>query len=410
MCMECVKNIEINEDNYIVDKSGGFIFDGVLNEPEEENEFELALKASKILNIELLKIPEDEKKKNKCPFDYIGIKTGNITIVGVCKEKVLIEKNTGRKDWNYICYCNCSPNEPFLRNRHSLFKSIKNNRGYCPNCGRRDLKENFSLIGRKFSKLKVISEAPTKNHKRRWYCECSCGNPEYVIVNTSDLIAGITKSCGCLRFETKNTGKKYKIGDIINEWEILKIFSLNNIDYIKVRCRCCKEEKEIRYERVTKTYCLKREEDFKKILEEKRKTLEISPLPDSKFQDLTGKKFGKLKVLGFSCKIKDGLYWVCECNCQNKTKKVIRGSRLTGLEIFDCGCENMSYGEKRIKNFLENNNVKFISQKSFIDCRNKLPLHYDFQVFYLNSDKWFLLEFQGIQHYVPTRFSKKLDR
>lgn len=34
MCMECVKNIEINEDNYIVDKSGGFIFDGVLNEPE----------------------------------------------------------------------------------------------------------------------------------------------------------------------------------------------------------------------------------------------------------------------------------------------------------------------------------------------------------------------------------------
>lgn len=38
----------------------------------------------------------------------------------------------------------------------------------------------------------------------------------------------------------------------------------------------------------------------------------------SRFIDITGKKYNKLKVLSF-CEIRDNKsYWLCECDCGNK--------------------------------------------------------------------------------------------
>jgi len=53
-----------------------------------------------------------------------------------------------------------------------------------------------NLIGDTFSELTVLREDPIKQgKKRRWICQCSCGNTTSVATN--DLTSGHTKSCGC---------------------------------------------------------------------------------------------------------------------------------------------------------------------------------------------------------------------
>jgi hypothetical protein len=60
-----------------------------------------------------------------------------------------------------------------------------------------------------------------------------------------------------------------------------------------------------------------------------------------KFVDLTGRTFGRLIVLSrdYSRKNK-GTYWICQCNCENKTIRSILGSDLTkkNKPTKSCGC------------------------------------------------------------------------
>ena len=63
------------------------------------------------------------------------------------------------------------------------------------------------------------------------------------------------------------------------------------------------------------------------------------------------------------------------------------------------GCSKCkeSKGEKIIRAYLMGNNIKFISQKRFKDCRDKYPLPFDFYLPDYNT----CIEFNGRQHYVP---------
>ena len=60
-----------------------------------------------------------------------------------------------------------------------------------------------------------------------------------------------------------------------------------------------------------------------------------------------------------------------------------------------------SRGERKIRHVLENNNINFEQECSFIDCRDKHPLPFDFYL----PDYNILIEYQGAQHYeVVERF------
>lgn len=65
--------------------------------------------------------------------------------------------------------------------------------------------------------------------------------------------------------------------------------------------------------------------------------IDISNRKGNGFNDLTGKKFGRLTVLGLSEK-KSGRksYWVCECDCGNK--KLVRSDSLKRGQVQSCGC------------------------------------------------------------------------
>lgn len=59
-------------------------------------------------------------------------------------------------------------------------------------------KRIIDLTGQKFNRWTVL-ELGTKSDRVRWKCLCDCGNIGEV--GTSNLKAGISKSCGCLNLE-----------------------------------------------------------------------------------------------------------------------------------------------------------------------------------------------------------------
>ena len=54
-----------------------------------------------------------------------------------------------------------------------------------------------------------------------------------------------------------------------------------------------------------------------------------------------------------------------------------------------------SRGERKIRHVLENNRINFKQEYSFVDCRDKNPLPFDFYL----PDHSILIEYQGAQHY-----------
>lgn len=68
----------------------------------------------------------------------------------------------------------------------------------------------ISLIGKKFGRLTVVSDAGTSGGRTYSNCLCDCGN--MVVVSNKHLKSGHTKSCGCYKNEIigeigKRTGK-----------------------------------------------------------------------------------------------------------------------------------------------------------------------------------------------------------
>lgn len=75
--------------------------------------------------------------------------------------------------------------------------------------------------------------------------------------------------------------------------------------------------------------------------------------------------------------------------------------------VIGSGCPtcNESKGEKEIRTYLKENNIKFKQQKSFPDCKYKYPLRFDFYLPEYNC----CIEFNGIQHYEPSEFFGGVD-
>jgi hypothetical protein len=58
------------------------------------------------------------------------------------------------------------------------------------------------MIGQKFTRLTVVSDAARLHRKRRWVCSCSCGGS--TVAFQWSLLAGRSRSCGCLWAEELN--------------------------------------------------------------------------------------------------------------------------------------------------------------------------------------------------------------
>lgn len=235
------------------------------------------------------------------------------------------------------------------------------------------------LRNQKFNNLTVLYR--TKNIKKstQWVCQCVCGNQ--CVVSMSHLTSGHTTSCGCYK-------KSVSFNDITGQ----KFGKLTALKYDKTKgkghtywiCKCdCGTEKSIRKDSlvsgaVVSCGCYHKE-----------KTSEIFT------KDLTGQKFGNLTVLerAGSNRNKTAL-WLCECICG--TKKIIPSNALIKGESKSCGCIK-SFGETKIKELLNNNNITFIQEKTFPTCKFKDTNRLAKFDFFINDT--YLIEFDGSQHF-----------
>lgn len=90
--------------------------------------------------------------------------------------------------------------------------------------------------------------------------------------------------------------------------------------------------------------------------------------------------------------------------CGNKWKVVpnafIQGSR--------CPYCNESKGEKKIRNWLEENKIKSVSQYTFNNCKRKQCLLFDFAIFDNLNNLKCLIEYDGEYHYLPIEGKRRL--
>lgn len=114
-----------------------------------------------------------------------------------------------------------------------------------------------------------------------------------------------------------------------------------------------------------------------------------------------GDKFGLLTIIDRADKEYRGEkgYWKCQCVCGNIVN--IKVDHLLGRchgRAISCGCSNISSGELKIKQLLEENNINFRYQYIIKDF-NKYSA-FDFAIFDDAENKLLkLIEFDGEQHF-----------
>lgn len=65
--------------------------------------------------------------------------------------------------------------------------------------------------------------------------------------------------------------------------------------------------------------------------------------------DLTGKTFGRWNVLGRSDRKSSSVtFWLCECQCEKKTRKPINGAGLRSGKSKSCGCLRIELQRKNV--------------------------------------------------------------
>lgn len=78
----------------------------------------------------------------------------------------------------------------------------------------------YELAGKRFGKLYVLKLTSDKTSNRhKWLCKCDCGNT--YMANTSDLVSGHAKSCGCNQHNGRKThGMSYT--SLHKRWRSIK--------------------------------------------------------------------------------------------------------------------------------------------------------------------------------------------
>ena len=165
---------------------------------------------SKVLYASHLHV-ENSKSCKKCATfnDLTGKKFGKLSVLKLDMDRI----NTDAKNRiYYVCQCDCGK---ILSVRQDSLTS----RGDNASCGCTEFND---LSGQIFDMLTVISYYDTIEikgetytaHKRRWKCQCSCGN--IIIVREDNLLNGISGSCGC----RKESISEQKTREILQKWNI----------------------------------------------------------------------------------------------------------------------------------------------------------------------------------------------
>ena len=250
----------------------------------------------------------------------------------------------------------------------------------CPKCSRKSASKKLRKTTEEYKKeienldVVCLEEYINANTKILHKCK-NCGNTWKVTPNI------VLSGYGCPICSRKSASKKLRktTEQYKKELESFDIICLeeytNNKTKILHKCKKCGYEWKILPNAILNgNGCPKCAGNKKKTTEEYKK--EIENLDVICLEEYIN---ARTKIL-HRCK-KCGYEW-----------KILPRDILSGYGCPHC---NFSHGEKAIEKFLIESNVSFNPQKWFSDCRDKMPLPFDFYLPELNV----AIEYQGIQHY-----------
>lgn len=142
---------------------------------------------------------------------------------------------------------------------------------------------------------------------------------------------------------------------------------------------------------------IKKKLEYKQPSKEKEIDKNAPLITQRKGMNLVGKRFGQLVVLRETYRQTQERQWICRCDCG---KLIIKPqyALVRGRSICCSNCVvNMSLGETKIKNILDELHIKYICQQTFEDCVDIKKLPFDFYLPDLNI----LIEYDGQQHFKP---------
>jgi len=186
------------------------------------------------------------------------------------------------------------------------------------------------LSGQRFGKLVALKPVvERKNGYVMWECICDCGNT--AIVSSKHLATGSTSSCGCLGKERAMERTVDISGQRFGKLVALKPTEERRGRIVVWECKCdCGNTAYVLKSTLMRGStrscgCLHRENANR------------NPV-----RDLTGKRFGKLVVVGPTAQRKGtNVVWKCICDCGNTT--FASTNALTNGNKRSCGCLSKKY-------------------------------------------------------------------
>lgn len=219
--------------------------------------------------------------------------------------------------------------------------------------------------------------------------ECECGNRFFASWSNIKKMSGLCKECTSLKrsvnIRKSDDNLQQQIDEIYgeNQFTLLDRF----FSRIKVKHLVCQNEFEI-------------------------KQCHFIDGQGCKFCNLKNRDFGALTNEEFLKRVSgciSDFVFLSEYK-NNHTPIVIKCERCGNIfqqipyHIFDrgiyCNSCNGTKGEQSIERYLRINNIDFIAQYRFEDCKDKKPLPFDFYL----PDYNICIEYQGIQHYKPIEY------
>lgn len=226
--------------------------------------------------------------------------------------------------------------------------------------------------GHVYGKWTVLRKADQRNSCGEicWICQCECGTIRSV--SGKVLRRGKSKSCGC-------NIKQIKPGDVFNQLTVIKdSCKRDNYGHKIWECQCsCGKIIEVRGNNLTSG---------------NTKSCGCSKPPRL---NLLNKRFGLLTVIEDAGNDNYGnSIWKCKCDCGKI--KIIKGGNIISGNTITCGCGKMSRGQIAIKNILDDNDIKYISEYQPLELHGK---RFDFALLNEDGSIQRLIEFDGIQHF-----------
>lgn len=312
---------------------------------------------------------EDTKSTTTRVDDLTGKKFGKLTALYRVDDHVSKNKNH-RVVWHCKCECGNEVDVMAL----NLTRSHTTSCGCARADGRKKLQRD--VTGERFGHLVGIRKVESRSNQTRWLFKCDCGNEVEAFL--SNVTTGKTNSCGyhCgLKAHTHdNKPRKGFRGNLVGQrfGRLLVLEQLADKNgYTQFKCKCdCGNEKiasgsNLKFGNTQSCGCLHKEAMQKSS------------------EDLTGKRFNKLTVIGRVESRYDKAHWLCRCDCGNET--VVSTSGLRSGHTQSCGCyqdetasnthfvdlSGKDFGKLHVIERVENSATGIVRYKCKCECGNE---------------------------------------